>query len=253
MRVRAYDSKTQGLVEVGPEDGTARMYVCGITPYDATHLGHANTYVAFDLLNRVWRDAGLLVNYVQNVTDVDDPLIERADRDGVGWRELADSQIELFREDMEALNVLAPASYIGAVEAIPLIVELIQRHQREGIVYPVEDPTDPEHPDLYFEQAADASFLSLSHLTPDEAHRCSPSGAETPSGPASATRTPRSCGAPSGRVSPPGTPRSAAAVRAGTWSARPSPSTGSDRPSTCRAAAATWSSRTTRCRPPRGR
>jgi L-cysteine:1D-myo-inositol 2-amino-2-deoxy-alpha-D-glucopyranoside ligase len=166
LRVRAFDSKTQGLVEVGPEDGTARMYVCGITPYDATHLGHANTYVAFDLLNRIWRDAGLLVNYVQNVTDVDDPLIERADRDGVGWRELADSQIALFREDMEALNVLAPASYVGAVEAIPLIVELIERHQREGTVYPVDDP---EHPDLYFQQNADPSFLSLSHLTPEGA------------------------------------------------------------------------------------
>ena len=60
------------------------MYVCGITPYDATHLGHANTYVAFDLLNRVWRDAGLEVDYVQNVTDVDDPLLERADRDRRG-------------------------------------------------------------------------------------------------------------------------------------------------------------------------
>ncbi|GAB2597717.1 cysteine--1-D-myo-inosityl 2-amino-2-deoxy-alpha-D-glucopyranoside ligase [Microlunatus antarcticus] len=166
VRVRAYDSKAQGLVEVGPTDGTARMYVCGITPYDATHLGHANTYVAFDLLNRAWRDAGLLVNYVQNVTDVDDPLIERADRDGVDWRELADSQIELFREDMEALNVLAPASYVGAVEAVPLIVELVERHQREGNVYAVDDP---EHPDLYFAQTADPTFLSLSHLSPDEA------------------------------------------------------------------------------------
>lgn len=167
--IRAYDSKAQGLVEVGPVDGTARMYVCGITPYDATHLGHANTYVAFDLLNRAWRDSGLLVNYVQNVTDVDDPLIERADRDGVDWRELADSQIVLFREDMEALNVLSPASYIGAVEAIPLITELIERHRREGLVYAVEDPTDPEHPDLYFEQASDPTFLGLSHLSPEEA------------------------------------------------------------------------------------
>ncbi|MGI3782480.1 MAG: cysteine--1-D-myo-inosityl 2-amino-2-deoxy-alpha-D-glucopyranoside ligase [Janthinobacterium lividum] len=167
--VRAFDSKARAVVEVGPSDGTARMYVCGITPYDATHLGHANTYVAFDLLNRAWRDAGLLVDYVQNVTDVDDPLIERADRDGIGWRELADDQIALFREDMEALNVLAPASYVGAVEAIPLIVELIERHRREGIVYAVDDPDDPEHPDLYFQQAADPTFLSLSHLTPEQA------------------------------------------------------------------------------------
>ena len=63
----------------------ARMYVCGITPYDATHIGHANTYVAFDLLHRVWRDAGLDVNYVQNVTDVDDPLLDRARETGVDW------------------------------------------------------------------------------------------------------------------------------------------------------------------------
>ena len=65
---------------IGPDTGTARMYVCGITPYDATHIGHANTYIAFDLLNRVWRDRGLDVNYVQNVTDIDDPLLERAAR-----------------------------------------------------------------------------------------------------------------------------------------------------------------------------
>jgi len=167
--VRAHDSKTEGLVEVGPREGTARMYVCGITPYDATHLGHANTYVAFDLLNRAWRDRGLEVTYVQNVTDVDDPLIERAERDGVDWRALADEQIALFREDMEALNVLAPASYVGAVEAIPLIVDLIERHRSEGIVYAVDDPTDPEHPDLYFDQSADPTFLSLSHLTREQA------------------------------------------------------------------------------------
>ena len=66
----------------GRRPARARMYVCGITPYDATHIGHANTYVAFDLLNRVWRDAGLDVDYVQNVTDVDDPLLERAAADG---------------------------------------------------------------------------------------------------------------------------------------------------------------------------
>ena len=87
-RLRSFDTAQQQLVPAGPgpATGTARMYVCGITPYDATHIGHANTYVAFDLLNRAWRDAGLHVNYVQNVTDVDDPLIERADRDGIDWR-----------------------------------------------------------------------------------------------------------------------------------------------------------------------
>src|SRR5215475_6547693 len=68
----------------------ASLYACGITPYDATHIGHAATYVAWDLLVRAWRDAGHEVTYVQNVTDVDDPLLERADRDGEDWRALAD-------------------------------------------------------------------------------------------------------------------------------------------------------------------
>ena len=116
--LRLRDS-ARGLVEVAPQDGTARLYVCGITPYDATHIGHANTYVAFDLLNRAWRDAGLEVDYVQNVTDVDDPLLERATRDGVDWAELAAQQTQLFREDMEALNVLPPQHYVGVVEAMP--------------------------------------------------------------------------------------------------------------------------------------
>ena len=84
------------------------MYVCGITPYDATHMGHAATYVAFDLLNRAWRSAGHDVRYVQNVTDVDDPLLERADATGEDWVELAERETELFRTDMEALRVLAP-------------------------------------------------------------------------------------------------------------------------------------------------
>src|SRR4051812_5272215 len=91
----------------------ARMYVCGITPYDATHLGHANTYVTFDLLNRALRDAGVTVAYVQNVTDVDDPLLERANATGEDWRALAQRETDLFREDMTALRVLPPDHYVG--------------------------------------------------------------------------------------------------------------------------------------------
>ena len=108
------------------------MYVCGITPYDATHLGHAATYVAFDLVHRVWRDAGHDVHYVQNVTDVDDPLLERAQRDGEDWAELAERETALFREDMEALAVLPPRHYVGAVESIPGIVAIVGRLRRTG-------------------------------------------------------------------------------------------------------------------------
>ncbi|PVG83885.1 cysteine--1-D-myo-inosityl 2-amino-2-deoxy-alpha-D-glucopyranoside ligase [Nocardioides gansuensis] len=153
-RVRVHDTATGGLVETTPE-GPARLYVCGITPYDATHLGHAATYVAFDLLNRAWRSAGHDVSYVQNVTDVDDPLLERAAKVHVDWVELAERETELFREDMHALRVLPPDHYVGAVESIPLVVALIQELQRLGVVYQVED-------DLYFSVTADPAFGQVS-------------------------------------------------------------------------------------------
>src|SRR3954464_7725993 len=123
--VRVFDSSSRALSDVSPADGSARMYVCGITPYDATHIGHAATYVAFDLLNRAWRSAGHDVHYVQNVTDVDDPLLERANATGVEWTARAERGTELFREDMTALRVLAPDHYVGAVEALDVETALI--------------------------------------------------------------------------------------------------------------------------------
>jgi L-cysteine:1D-myo-inositol 2-amino-2-deoxy-alpha-D-glucopyranoside ligase len=165
-RLQAFDTAEQQLVPIGPETGTARMYVCGITPYDATHIGHANTYIAFDLLHRVWCDRGLEVNYVQNVTDIDDPLLERAAETGVEWAALAEQQTRLFGEDMAALNVLPPRHYVGAVDSIPLIVDLIDQLRRRQAVYPVDEN---EFEDLYFAQASDSDFGSLSHLSEDEA------------------------------------------------------------------------------------
>lgn len=109
--LRLYDTSTQVLRQV-PTGGTVGIYVCGITPYDTTHLGHAATYVTFDLIIRLLHDAGQRVHYVQNITDVDDPLFERAERDGVDWRELGTSEVEAFRRDMEALSVVPPQDYI---------------------------------------------------------------------------------------------------------------------------------------------
>jgi L-cysteine:1D-myo-inositol 2-amino-2-deoxy-alpha-D-glucopyranoside ligase len=164
--LQAFDTAQQQLVPTGPETGTARMYVCGITPYDATHIGHANTYIAFDLLNRVWRDRGLQVNHVQNVTDIDDPLLQRAAEAGIEWAALAEQQTRLFGEDMAALNVLPPRHYVGAVESMPLIVDLIDHLRRRQAVYPVDDN---EFEDLYFAQASDSAFGSLAHLSEEEA------------------------------------------------------------------------------------
>ena len=158
--VRIHDTAT-GAVRPSDPDGAARMYVCGITPYDATHLGHAATMIAFDLVNRAWRDAGLEVRYVQNVTDVDDPLLERANATGVDWVELAERETDLFREDMEALRVLAPDHYVGAVESIPLITEMIQQLRDRGVVDEVDG-------DLYFSVHSDPRFGSVSNFTEDE-------------------------------------------------------------------------------------
>jgi len=131
------------------------MYVCGITPYDATHLGHAFTYLTFDLVQRVWRDAGLDVHYVQNVTDVDDPLLDRANERGVDWRELATSEIELFRTDMAALRVIPPREFIGVVEAVPLVAKMVETLRSRGAAYDVDG-------DIYFPVDADPNFGGVS-------------------------------------------------------------------------------------------
>src|SRR5215203_3715587 len=124
--LRLTDTAT-GEVRPTAPGPTARIYVCGITPYDATHLGHAATYLAFDLVQRMWLDAGTAVQYVQNVTDVDDPLLERAERDGEDWIVLGMRETALFREDMAALRVLPPHDYIGAVEAMDEVSEAVDK------------------------------------------------------------------------------------------------------------------------------
>jgi len=157
--LHVYDTASRTVVQAGPAaaGAVARMYVCGITPYDATHLGHAATYVAFDLVHRVWLDAGLDVRYVQNVTDVDDPLLERAAEIGVDWAELAGRELDRYRGDMAALRVLPPWRLIGAVEAIPEIGGFIELLRGKGAAYEVEG-------DLYFPVGADPRFGSIARL-----------------------------------------------------------------------------------------
>ena len=150
-----------GLKELVPTKPSYRMYVCGITPYDATHLGHAATYLTFDLINRYLRAQGSEVNYVQNITDIDDPLLERAKRDGIDWSDLADSQIKLFTNDMQNLRVIPPAHYIGAVEAIPLVVKAVEELDKRGSIYPIGS-------DYYFSNPVESDFGALSHLNQSE-------------------------------------------------------------------------------------
>ena len=135
----------------------ATIYACGITPYDATHIGHAATFIAWDLLVRAWRDAGHEVRYVQNVTDVDDPLLERATRDGEDWRVLADREIARYRSDMEALRVVPPVHLVGAVEALPDIEQFNSLLGDRGALYDLDG-------DVYFSRACDGAFGSVSGL-----------------------------------------------------------------------------------------
>lgn len=157
---QVFDS-ISGKLQALPSAGVAKLYVCGITPYDATHMGHAATYVAFDTLNRFWRAIGVGVQYAQNITDIDDPLLERAKLTGRPWEEIATEQIDLFKTDMEALRVLPPQKYIGVVESMELIEQSAVRLQELGIAYFVEN-------DLYFDMNHTDLLGNICHLSTDE-------------------------------------------------------------------------------------
>lgn len=152
---KIFDTASGQLEELELEK-EASLYVCGITPYDATHMGHAATYLAFDLLNRAWRDAGVPVRFAQNVTDVDDPLLERAQATGVDWQELAQDQIDLFRTDMEALQVIPPNHYVSVVDSVPQVAQAVEKLLEAGLAYRVPgfvDAQGQQQPDgdIYFD------------------------------------------------------------------------------------------------------
>ncbi|HMM96345.1 MAG: cysteine--1-D-myo-inosityl 2-amino-2-deoxy-alpha-D-glucopyranoside ligase [Micrococcales bacterium] len=166
--LRLHDTSRDAVVPLDAGD-VARIYVCGITPYDATHLGHAATYVTFDLVVRALLDTGRRVEYVQNVTDVDDPLLERAQRDGRDWRELATAEIDLFRDDMTALAVIPPDEYLGVVESMPEIVASVRRLVDSGAAYRVPVPADEgAGDDVYLDLAQAPTFGDVSHWSREQ-------------------------------------------------------------------------------------
>ena len=125
VTMRLFDTAHRKVVpfEPGP---VVRMYVCGITPYDSTHLGHAATYLAYDLLIRRLEDLGHEVRMVRNVTDVDDSILPKARELGIPYLELADAELARFRSDMEALEMRPPVAEPRATEAIPGIVDMVE-------------------------------------------------------------------------------------------------------------------------------
>jgi L-cysteine:1D-myo-inositol 2-amino-2-deoxy-alpha-D-glucopyranoside ligase len=128
----------RGLVKASTSQNFS-IYVCGITPYDSTHLGHAATYLAFDLINRYQLLAKCEVDFIENVTDIDDPLLERAKRDNQDWQTLAQEQIDLFKSDMSALRIIPPKNLVKVTESFDLIEKFITQLSDRGFLYKIEE------------------------------------------------------------------------------------------------------------------
>ncbi len=169
---RLHDTAAGATRPVADQEAEVGLYVCGITPYDATHLGHAATYLAFDLVLRSLRDAGHEVTYVQNVTDVDDPLFERAARDGVDWVDLGRTETDLFREDMSALRIVPPRDFVAVSEAMETIATSVRELVAAGAAYRVgvDDGTAvaADASDVYLDLTHAPDFGAVSHWSREE-------------------------------------------------------------------------------------
>ncbi len=126
---------TSGQLPKLGKNESFKMYVCGITPYDATHLGHAATYLTFDLIHRYLKLSGREIDFVENITDIDDPLFERAKRDDQSWSKLGESQVALFESDMTSLRILPPKNYVAVTEAMSSIIGAIEFLVENGLTY----------------------------------------------------------------------------------------------------------------------
>lgn len=133
--MKLFNTLTQSLETFTPIDDTVRIYVCGVTPYDTTHLGHAFTYVSFDTLIRYLEYRGYTVRYVQNVTDIDDDVLRKARELGMNWDELGRRETERFLRDMDTLNVRRPDVYARATDEIAGIIEIVKSLVEGGYAY----------------------------------------------------------------------------------------------------------------------
>ncbi|MDQ3613715.1 MAG: cysteine--tRNA ligase [Chloroflexota bacterium] len=159
--MRLYNSESRGIENFTVRDGHVGMYVCGVTPYDTTHIGHAFTFLTFDILVRYFRHKGVDVTYVQNVTDIDDDVLRKAREVGMNWRELADQETRKFLQDMQELNAVPFDHYTAATDHIAEMHTITQRLLDEGLAYVVNGS-------VYFEVSKDAKFGKLSHLSLEE-------------------------------------------------------------------------------------
>ncbi len=155
--MQLFNTQTGRIERVSAPGETVGMYVCGVTPYDTTHVGHAFTFLTFDILTRYLRATGQPVTYVQNVTDIDDDILRKAREVGLPWDELGRRETERFRQDMRDLNALDPDHYVRATDHIPQMLDLIERLVASRNAYAADGS-------VYFSVSSDPEFGKLSHL-----------------------------------------------------------------------------------------
>jgi L-cysteine:1D-myo-inositol 2-amino-2-deoxy-alpha-D-glucopyranoside ligase len=155
--MRLFNTQSGVLEEIELRNEPLGLYVCGVTPYDTTHAGHAFTYLTFDILIRYLSAQGQAVTYVQNVTDIDDDILRKSKEVGLTWNELGERETQRFLDDMQALHWRAPDYYVKATEHTPEMIAMIQPLIEQGLAYVSNNS-------VYFSVAADPTFGKLSHL-----------------------------------------------------------------------------------------
>lgn len=160
--MKVYNSKSRKLETFVPlENKNVKMYVCGITPYDTTHLGHGFTYVFFDSLVRYLQFKGFYVNYTQNVTDIDDDILKKSKEVNQDWIKLGDYWTKQFLQDMKSLNVATPNNFVKATDSIPKIIEMIKALEKDGFAYVNQG-------NVYFEVGKFKEYGELSKYNRDQ-------------------------------------------------------------------------------------
>jgi L-cysteine:1D-myo-inositol 2-amino-2-deoxy-alpha-D-glucopyranoside ligase len=159
--MQLYNTQTRRTERLAPRDGAVGIYVCGVTPYDTTHVGHAFTFLNFDVLVRHLRASGLRVTYVQNVTDIDDDILRKARELSTTWDELGSRETARFRQDLRDLNALDPDHYVKATDHVPEMIAIIEPLIATGHAYVVNGS-------VYFSVASDPDFGQLSHIPRNE-------------------------------------------------------------------------------------
>lgn len=160
-QMKLFNTQSQELETFTSEDGNVGIYVCGVTPYDTTHLGHAFTFLTYDVLVRYLRAKGYTVTYVQNVTDIDDDILRKAGEVGMDWQELGRRETEQYLEDMRNLNAVEFDHFVAATDHITQVVDNVAAMLDAGVAYEVNGS-------VYFSIAKDPEFGKLSHLPHEE-------------------------------------------------------------------------------------